>query len=103
MSATSSALPLIMLCTEAIYSLSVSIMAPYAVVFALYSRSFGHRKVVLQEIYVILAKFEAKGSEIAIFWFRMRAKILVEFTALIQKQVTTMHTSTAVTIVRKVN
>ena len=57
MSATSCAVPLIKLCTEAIYSLSVSIKALYAVVFALYSRSFGHGKIVLQEIYVILAKF----------------------------------------------
>ena len=63
MSATSCAVPLIMLCTEA-YSLSVSIMALYAVVFALYSRSFGHRKTVLQETYVILAKFAPQDSEI---------------------------------------
>ena len=52
-----------MLCTEAIYSHSVSIKALYAVVFALYSRSFGHRKIVLQEIYVILAKSALQGSE----------------------------------------
>ena len=57
MSATSCAVPQIMLCTEAIYSLSVSIKAWYAIVFALYSRSFGHRKILLREIYVILAKF----------------------------------------------
>ena len=35
----------------------------YAVVFALYSRSFGHRKIVLQEIYEIWAKFAPQGSE----------------------------------------
>ena len=52
-----------MLRTEAMYSLSVSIKALYAVVFALYSRSFGHRKIVLQEIYVIFAKFAPQGSE----------------------------------------
>ena len=63
MSATSCAVPLIMLCAEAIYSLSVSIKALYAVVFALYSRSFGHRKIVLQETYVVLAKFAPQGSE----------------------------------------
>ena len=57
------ALPLIMLCTEAIYSLSVNIKALYAVVFALCSRSFGHRKKVLQEIYVVLAQFASQGSE----------------------------------------
>ena len=34
----------------------------YAVVFALYSRSFGRRKIVLQEMYVILAKFARHGS-----------------------------------------
>ena len=62
MSVTSCAVPLIMLCTEAIYSLSVSIKALYAVVFALYSRRFDHMKIVLQEIYVILEKF-AQGSE----------------------------------------
>ena len=54
-----------MICREAIYSLSVSIKAPYAVVFALYLRSFGHRKIVLQEIhaYATLAKFAPQGSE----------------------------------------
>ena len=51
---------LIMLCTEAIYSLSVSIKELYAVVFALYLRSL---KTVLQEIYVHLAKFAPQGSE----------------------------------------
>ena len=45
------------------YSLSVSIKALYEVVFALYSRSFNYRKIVLQEIYVILAKFALQGSE----------------------------------------
>ena len=46
------------------YSLSVSIKAlRMQFVFALYSRSFGHRKIVLQEIYVILAKFALHGSE----------------------------------------
>ena len=63
MPATSSAVPLTMLCTEAIYSLSVSIKALYAVVFALFSRSFGHRKIVLEEIYETLAKFALQGSE----------------------------------------
>ena len=63
MSATSCAVSLNMLRTEAIYSLSVSIKALYAVVFALYSRSFGHRKIVLQEIYVISAKFALQDSE----------------------------------------
>ena len=63
MFATSCAVPLIKLCTEGIYSLSASIKVLYAVVFALYSRSFGHRKIVLQEIYVILAKFALQGSE----------------------------------------
>ena len=65
MSTTSCAVPLIMLYTEAIYSLSVRIKALYAVVFALYSRSFGHRKVFLQETYryVILAKFAPRGSK----------------------------------------
>ena len=62
MSATSCAAPLIMLCTEAIHSLSVNIQALHAVVFALYSRSFGHRKIVLPEIYVILAKSTPQGS-----------------------------------------
>ena len=60
-----------MFCTEAIYSLSVSTKAPYAVVFALHSRSFGHRKIILQETHVILAKF----------WARIRAMILLEFAA----------------------
>ena len=65
MYATFCAVPLIMLSTEAITSLSVSIQALYAVVglFALYSRSVGHRKIVLQEIYVVLAKFAPQGSE----------------------------------------
>ena len=54
-------LPLIMLCAEAITSLFVSIKALYAVVFALYSRSFGHRKIVLQKICAILAKFAPQG------------------------------------------
>ena len=60
-----SSLPLITLCTEAVYSLSASIKALHAVVFALYSTSFGHRKIVLQEIYiyVILTKFAPQGSE----------------------------------------
>ena len=32
--------------------------------FAVYSRSFGHyRKIILQEIHVILAKFAPQGSE----------------------------------------
>ena len=62
MSASSCTVPLIMLWTEAVHSLSVSIKALYAVVFALYSRSFGHRKTVLEEIYVILAKFAPQGS-----------------------------------------
>ena len=35
----------------------------YAVVIALYSRSFGHRNIVLEETYVILAKFAPHGSE----------------------------------------
>ena len=48
--------PLIMLCTESIYSLSISIEA-------LYSRNFGRRKIVLQEIYVILAKCAPQGLE----------------------------------------
>ena len=54
-----------MLRTQAIYSLSVSVKALYAVVFALYSRSFGYRKIVLQEIglYVILTKFAPQDSE----------------------------------------
>ena len=39
-----------------------------------------------------------KVRKIAKFWVRIRAKILLEFTALIQ-QVTTMHTSVAVTVV----
>ena len=52
-----------MLCTEAVYLLSVSIKALYAVVFASCSRSFGHRKIVLQEIYITLAKFPPEGSE----------------------------------------
>ena len=52
-----------MLRTEAIYSLSVSTKAMYAVVFAMYSKSFGHRKIVLQEIYVILAKFAPQNSK----------------------------------------
>ena len=52
-----------MLCIEAIYSLSASVKALYAVVFALYSRGFGHRKIVLQEIYVILAKPAPQSSE----------------------------------------
>ena len=52
-----------MLCTEAMHTLSVSIKALYAVVFALYWRSFGHRKIVLQEILVILAKFAPQGLE----------------------------------------
>ena len=52
-----------MLCTEAITSLCVNIKAVYAVVFALFSKSFGRRKIVLQEIYVILAKFAPQGSE----------------------------------------
>ena len=63
MSATSCAVPLSMLCTEAIYSLSVSIKALYAVVFALYSKSFGRTKILLQETYVILAKFALQGSQ----------------------------------------
>ena len=63
MGATSCAVPLIMLCTEPIYSLSVSIKGLYVVAIALYSRSFGHRKIVLQEIYVILAKFALQRSE----------------------------------------
>ena len=61
--ATSCAVPLIMLCTEAIYSLSASIKALYAVVFALYSGSFGRMKIVLQEIHIILAKFAPQGLE----------------------------------------
>ena len=74
MSATSCAVPLITLCTEVIYSLPVSIKAQYAVVCALHSRSFGHRKIVLQEMYVILAKFALnKVRKIAKFWFRIRA------------------------------
>ena len=63
MFATFCAVPLIMLCAEAVYSLSVSIKTLYAFVFALYSRSFGHRKIVLQEIYVILTTFAPQGSE----------------------------------------
>ena len=66
------------------YSLSVSIKTLYAVVFALYARSFGHRKIVLQEILVILAKFAPQGLEIAKFWARNRVEILLEFTALMQ-------------------
>ena len=64
MPATSCAVPLIMLCTEAMHSLSVSIKALYAVVFALYSTRFDHRKIVLQKICVILAKFALQGLEI---------------------------------------
>ena len=52
-----------MLCTEAIYSLSVSIKALYGVSFALYSRSFGRRKIVLQEICVVSAKFVSQGLQ----------------------------------------
>ena len=63
MPAFSCTVPLIMLSTDAIHSLSVSINALYAVVFALYSRSFGYRKIVFQEICVILAKFEPQGSK----------------------------------------
>ena len=63
MSATSCAVPLSMLSTEAMYSPSVSIKALYAVVFALYSRSFGHRKIVLYKIYAILTKFAPQGSK----------------------------------------
>ena len=73
-----------MLSTEAICSLPESIKALYAVVSALFSRSFGHKKIVLQEIYVILAKFEPQVRKIAKFWIWIRAKILLEFTALIQ-------------------
>ena len=40
-----------------------------------------------------------KVRKIAKFWVRIRTKILREFTALMQYQVTTMHTSTAVTVV----
>ena len=46
-----------MLHTEAIHLLSVSTKAVYAVVFAMYAKSFGCRKIVLLEIHVILAKF----------------------------------------------
>ena len=61
MSALSCAVFLIMLSTEAMYSLSVSIKTLYTdVVFALYLKSL---KIVLQEIYVILAKFATQGSE----------------------------------------
>ena len=35
----------------------------YAVAFAWYSRRFGRTKIVLQEIYVILEKFEPQGLE----------------------------------------
>ena len=52
-----------MLCTEVIYSLAVSNKALCAVVIALYSRNFGHRKIVLQEIHLILAKFASQGSK----------------------------------------
>ena len=62
MSVTFCAVPPIMLCTGAITSLSVSIKALYAVVFALYLRSFGHR-IVFQEICVNLAKFALQGLE----------------------------------------
>ena len=75
---------LITLCTEAIYTLSINIKALYAVVFPLYLRSFGHRKIVLQETYLILAKFTPRGLEIAEFLARILAEILLEFTALIQ-------------------
>ena len=65
MFATSCAVPLFTLCAEAkpIFSLSVSIKALYAVVFAWYSITFGHRKIVLQKVYVILAQFAPQGSE----------------------------------------
>ena len=64
MSTASYVVPLTMLCTEAIYSLSVSIKALlYAVAFALYSRSFDHRKIFLHEIYLNLAKFAPQGLE----------------------------------------
>ena len=82
MSATPCAVPLIMLCTEATYSLSVSIKTLYAVVFVLYSRNFSHKKIILPEIYVILAKFAPQGSKNR--KIRIQAKILLEFTALIQ-------------------
>ena len=75
-------LPLIMLCTETIYSLSASIKTLYAVVLASYSRSFSPRKIISQEIYVILAKFAPQGSKNR--KIVIRAKILLEFTSLIQ-------------------
>ena len=68
MLATFCAVPLIMLCTEAIYSLSVNIQALYVVVFSLYLGSFDHRKIVLQEIYAIFAKFTPQGSEKRKIW-----------------------------------
>ena len=65
---------------------------------------FGHRKIVLQEMYVILAKFASQRSENRKIWVRIRAKILLKFTALIQSEVATMrrlHTRrpTAMTVV----
>ena len=47
------------------YSLSVSIKALYTVLFYLHCtrRSFGHRKIVLQEINVNLAELAPQGSE----------------------------------------
>ena len=75
-----------MLSTEAIYPLFVCIKALYAVVFALYLKSFDRRKIFLQEIYVIFAKFAPQGSENRKIWVRIRAKILLEFTALIQSK-----------------
>ena len=46
-----------------LYSLSVGMKAQYAVVFALHLRNFGHKKVILQEISVISAKFVPQGSK----------------------------------------
>ena len=68
MFATSCAVPLIMLCTEAIYSLCVSTKALYAVVLALYSGSFGRGTIFLQEIYEILPKFSPQGSKNRKIW-----------------------------------
>ena len=51
--------------------------------FALYSRSFGQRNIILQEIFVILAKFAPQGSKNRKNLNSDPAKILLEFTALI--------------------
>ena len=64
MSASSCAVPLIMLRAEAMYSLSVSINALYAELYnCIVLKKFWSRENSFEEIYVILAKFAPQSWE----------------------------------------